>query len=688
MKINKNALIRSYAQSMGIEAAKELITKKIKSAALEEKEHYTEEEVAKICGELIKEGGLIRIVAQNFVVQLERKRSEEQALLLDNIETQIWYLTDRETYGAVNKAQAEFLGMEKEKLEGRVLYDIISVEEADVCIANNKEVFEKKKQSHTEEWVKNGRGETRLLSITRTPKIDDNGTVEYVICAAEDITERKHVEERIEHRNSVLKAIRKVNQLITMEKDRNRLLQGACDNLIETRGYYNAWITLIDESGSLVTAAEAGLGKDFLPLMERLKRGELTDCWQKALMQSQVVATEDPFFTCADCPLSDKYHDRGALTARLEYGEKVYGLLSVSISKELTADKEEQNLFKEVAGDLAFALYSIGREEERKWAEEEVKKSRKFIDTIIETIPDPLYIKDRQFRFVEVNKAFCRTHKVTKGEILGEPRHRETDDEVFETGKELEIPEQHYTDAEGDQQWTHLKKVPLTDESGNTTHVLTISRDITERKQAEEELRNAEQDWRNSFNSLEDVMLIIDRDYNIENINEIGLKLLGKSNEEVIGKKCYQIISGADSPSEDCPCRKSLETKKVESLDRYEERFEKYFSIKSSPIFDDNGEIIKFVDLRRDITERKRAEDKVKEAYRLREHFLKETSHRIITPVAIIGGHAELLLESSNLDEDQKEKIRIIRERNEEVQKLVRDALLGKYLEEGEGGEG
>ena len=126
----------------------------------------------------------------------------------------------------------------------------------------------------------------------------------------------------------------------------------------------------------------------------------------------------------------------------------------------------------------------------------------------------------------------------------------------------------------------------------------------------------------------------------------------------------------------------------VESLDGYDECFEMFFSIKSSPIFDDNGEIIKFVDLRRDITERKRAEDKVKEAYRLREHFLKETSHRIITPVAIIGGNTDLLLESSNLDDAQKEKIRIIRERNEEVQKLVRDALLGKYLEEGEGGEG
>ena len=72
----------------------------------------------------------------------------------------------------------------------------------------------------------------------------------------------------------------------------------------------------------------------------------------------------------------------------------------------------------------------------------------------------------------------------------------------------------------------------------------------------------------------------------------------------------------------------------------------------------------------------------VEEAYRLREHFLKETSHRIITPVSIIGGNSELLLESSNLDDNQKERIRTIRERNEEIQKLVRDALGENYLKE------
>ncbi|MDI6886382.1 MAG: ATP-binding protein [archaeon] len=187
------------------------------------------------------------------------------------------------------------------------------------------------------------------------------------------------VQAKLIHLNSVLRAIRKVNQLIAREKDRNRLLQGACENLIETRGYYNAWIALVDESGRLVTSAEAGLGEAFMPMIERLKRGEVTDCGQRALKQSGVIVTEDPLSACSDCPLMKKYEGRGALAIRLEYGENVYGLLSASVPAELVADKEEQALFKELAGDIAFALHSIELEE-RKREEEKLKQAVKALE--------------------------------------------------------------------------------------------------------------------------------------------------------------------------------------------------------------------------------------------------------------------------------------------------------------------
>jgi len=181
-------------------------------------------------------------------------------------------------------------------------------------------------------------------------------------------------EETIEHLNLVLRAIRNINQLIAKEKDRDRLLNGICHALIESRSYHNAWLSLIDESGKLVATAEAGLGKDFLLVVERLKRSELTACGQKALKQADVVVTKDPSSTCADCPLAKNYAGRGAMAVRLEHGRKIYGLLSVSTTAEFAADEEEQALLKEVAGDVAFALHSIELEEERKKAEKEVKK--------------------------------------------------------------------------------------------------------------------------------------------------------------------------------------------------------------------------------------------------------------------------------------------------------------------------
>ena len=97
---------------------------------------------------------------------------------------------------------------------------------------------------------------------------------------------RKKAEERIEHLNLVLRTIRNINQLITKKKDQGKLLQGICDNLIENRGYHNAWIALLDESGKLIVHAESGIGEGFLPMIELLKRGELTTCVQQAMMQS------------------------------------------------------------------------------------------------------------------------------------------------------------------------------------------------------------------------------------------------------------------------------------------------------------------------------------------------------------------------------------------------------------------
>jgi len=86
------------------------------------------------------------------------------------------------------------------------------------------------------------------------------------------------VQAKAAHLNAVLRAIRNVNQIMVREDDRYRMIASGCERLIETRGYHSAWIALVDEDCSFVTAAGAGLGERFVPVVEMMKRGEFTRC--------------------------------------------------------------------------------------------------------------------------------------------------------------------------------------------------------------------------------------------------------------------------------------------------------------------------------------------------------------------------------------------------------------------------
>lgn len=132
--------------------------------------------------------------------ELEKRKVREQQLLLDSIPIQIWYLKDEKTYGAANKAHAQFLGKKKEELVNKSLFEIARTgEEARAWINENKKAFTKKQQIYTEQWMYNSKGQKRLLAVFKTPTFDINGNVEYVICSALDITERKQAEEQIRY---------------------------------------------------------------------------------------------------------------------------------------------------------------------------------------------------------------------------------------------------------------------------------------------------------------------------------------------------------------------------------------------------------------------------------------------------------------------------------------------------------
>ncbi|MEJ2164001.1 MAG: ATP-binding protein [Desulfobacterales bacterium] len=185
----------------------------------------------------------------------------------------------------------------------------------------------------------------------------------------------KEKEEKLQRQNLLLSVICSVNQLLIRERDAARLLQGICTQLVQNRGYHNAWIILLEGSEKPVVRAEAGLGQVLRPLQNLLAGGGLPECVRQALKQPGTAVIRTPFSDCKFCPLRCEHPDRNGMTVRLGHAAKHFGTLTVSIPQKLIEDAQEHCLLEEMAEDIGFALNSIALEQEKKKTEGDLHRT-------------------------------------------------------------------------------------------------------------------------------------------------------------------------------------------------------------------------------------------------------------------------------------------------------------------------
>ena len=125
------------------------------------------------------------------------RAGEERRILLDNIQTQVWYMTDAETYGMANMAHAAFMGLRPKDFGGKRLSQIHAGDTAAVLEKANLAAFSTGISVRTEEWLRDGTGERRLVSVVRSPILNGDGTVRQLVCTGEDITARKRAEQAL-----------------------------------------------------------------------------------------------------------------------------------------------------------------------------------------------------------------------------------------------------------------------------------------------------------------------------------------------------------------------------------------------------------------------------------------------------------------------------------------------------------
>ncbi len=156
-----------------------------------------------------------------------------------------------------------------------------------------------------------------------------------------------------------------------------------------------------------------------------------------------------------------------------------------------------------------------------------------------------------------------------------------------------------------------MRILPILDKHGNVESFVEWVRDLTGFKLQEEILRRQNTLLEGIINAVPDILAIKHPDLSIMRFNSAGYKVLDKTHDEVINKKCYQLI-GLNAECEQCATRKSLKTKKMEQMEKYVPNLGIYLDCRSNPVMDKNGNILYIVEQLRDITESKQVEERLK----------------------------------------------------------------------------
>lgn len=136
-----------------------------------------------------------------------------------------------------------------------------------------------------------------------------------------------------------------------------------------------------------------------------------------------------------------------------------------------------------------------------------------------------------------------------------------------------------------------------------------LDRNESERRQAEENIRCAKEDWELTFDAIPDLIAILNDKQQILRCNKTMAQWMECTEQELLGKKCYECFHNSQEIPSFCPFIPMMKDRQTHSEEEYLEKLDKYFLISVTPIYDNHGNIKSCVHVARDVTGRKRAEN-------------------------------------------------------------------------------
>jgi PAS domain S-box-containing protein len=342
---------------------------------------------------------------------------------------------------------------------------------------------------------------------------------------------------------------------------------------------------------------------------------------------------------------------------------------------------------------------------ERKKAETTLRESEAKYRTLVESIPQKIFMKDRSFRWVSINEKFAHDFGLRPEEVVGKvdadlfppelaTKYHADDVRILETGKTEELEERYI--LEGRETWVNTIKTPVRDTNGEIVGVLGVFWDITERKQAEEAVRLAGAYNRSLIEASLDPLVTISSEGKITDVNRATETATGLRRDQLVGtdfsgyftdpkraRRGYQQVLAEGSVIDYPLTIRHTDGHTIDVL------------YNASVFGDEAGEVRRVFAAARDITERKRAEEAIKElnaeleervrqrtaqleaANKELEAFSHSVSHDLRAPLRAIDGFSRIVMDDygDRLDDEGKRQLEVIRANTQKMGRLIDDLL-------------
>ena len=354
-------------------------------------------------------------------------------------------------------------------------------------------------------------------------------------------------------------------------------------------------------------------------------------------------------------------------------------------------------------GNLVGSIESMRDVTKHKKAEIALHENLRFLQHLIDTIPNPIFYKDRNCIYQGCNLAFEEYLGLSKREIIGKSVYDVAPQDLADKYNEMDLAllnapgVQVYESAvmysDGIKHDVIFYKATYTNADGIVSGLVGVMLDITSRKQAEEALREREGKYRLLVEGQTDLVVKVDTEGRFLFVSPTYCEMFGKTEEDLLGSKFMPLVFEED---------RERTAKEMEKLYRtpytcyIEQRAMtkdgwRWLAWADKSVLDDQGNVIAIIGVGRDITERKHAEHELlrtkeaaEAATKVKSEFLANMSHELRTPMNAVIGMTSLLLDE-NLTSEQMDFVDTIRNSADALMVMINDILDFTQLESEKG---